>query len=346
MTTTAAAPSNVPPPERSDLRADGLRIGQVSESLRRWRKFKSGFITGLCVVCAAIVVTPLALVFTYLVIKGAGSINFAFFTQLPVPHGEVGGGVVHAIVGSFLLVGMAAFVGLPTGVLGALYVTEYAGPRFASGVRFAADLLNGVPSIVWGIVAYAILVLPKGSPLSLGHYSAIAGSLALAFIMIPLVLRTTEEVLLLVPNGYREAALALGIARWKICTRIVLKTASKGILTGALLAVARVSGETAPLLFTALGNNGWSHSIKDPMAALPLQIFTYAISPYPDENRQAWAAALVLLLLVLTLNVGLRYFTRERGMSKPGRRSPANTATDTAAATATTGGAVTAPAQA
>ena len=291
-----------------------IRVGQVSESLRRWRKFKSGFVSVLCMVCAGLVVTPLALVFAYLVIKGAGSINLAFFTRLPVPHGEVGGGVVHAIVGSMLLVGMAALVGLPTGVLGALYLTEYAGPKFAWWVRFAADLLNGVPSIVWGLVAYAVLVLPKGSPFSVGHYSALAGALALAFIMIPLILRTTEEVLLLVPNGYREAALALGIARWKICTRIVLKTASKGILTGALLAVARVSGETAPLLFTALGNNGWSHSVKDPMAALPLQIFTYAISPYPDENRQAWAAALVLLLLVLALNVGLRFVTRDKGM--------------------------------
>ena len=344
MTSTGLAPSP-PSPRDADLRADGLRVGQVSERLRRWRKFKSAFVAGLCMVCAAVVVAPLALVFTYLVIKGAGSINLAFFTQLPVPHGEVGGGVVHAIVGSFLLVGMAALVGLPTGILGALYITEYAGPRFASGVRFAADLLNGVPSIVWGIVAYAILVLPKGSPFSVGHYSAIAGSMALAFIMIPLILRTTEEVLLLVPNGYREAALALGIAKHKICLRIVLQTASKGILTGALLAVARVSGETAPLLFTALGNSGWSHSIKDPMAALPLQIFTYAISPYPDENRQAWAAALVLLLLVLTLNVGLRYFTRERSGGHPGRKSPV-AAVNAAAATAVTGGAATVPAQA
>ncbi len=343
--TSSSVTLSAPPSNGAAPRADGLRVGQVSESLRRWRKFKSGFVAALCMVCAGIVVTPLALVFAYLVIKGAGSINFAFFTQLPVPRPDVGGGVVHAIVGSFILVGMASLIGLPTGVLGALYVTEYAGPRFASGVRFAADLLNGVPSIVWGIVAYAILVLPKGSPFSVGHYSAIAGSLALAFIMIPLVLRTTEEVLLLVPNGYREAALALGIAKWKICTRIVLSTASKGILTGALLAVARASGETAPLLFTALGNSGWSHSLKDPMAALPLQIFTYAISPYPDENRQAWAAALVLLLLVLTLNVGLRFLTRDRVASgKPGRKTP-GAAAETAAATAVTGGAVTASAQ-
>lgn len=313
-----------------------LRIGQVSENLRRWRKFKSGAVSALCLICAIIVVTPLALVFGYLVIKGAGSLNLDFFIKTPVPHGEVGGGVLHAIVGSAILVGLAALIGLPTGVLGAVYLTEYAGSRFASCVRFAADLLNGVPSIVWGIVAYAILVLPHGSPFSLNHYSAIAGALALAFIMIPLVLRTAEEVLLLVPGGYREAALALGIAKWKITTQIVLRTASKGIMTGALLAVARVSGETAPLLFTALGNNGFSHSLKDPMAALPLQIYAYAISPYQDENRQAWASALVLLLLVLTLNVGLRYLTRDRNTrGKPTRALPAEAAT-----TALTGGAV------
>ena len=344
-----------------------MRVGQVSENLRRWRKFKSAFIGGLCLVCALIVITPLALVFGYLVVKGAGSINLDFFTKLPVPHGETGGGVAQAIVGSFVLIDMAAIIGLPTGILGAVYITEYAGQRFAAVVRFAADLLNGVPSIVWGIVAYAIFVLPngssfsfwnfstwtanpahwhlppRGSVVSVGHYSALAGAFALAFIMIPLVLRTSEEVLLLVPNGYREAALALGIARWKIATRIVLKTATKGVLTGSLLAVARVSGETAPLLFTTLGNSGYSHSLKDPMAALPLQIYAYAISPYPDENRQAWAAALVLLLLVLVLNVGLRYLTRDRLPGGPGKRGKAANAANAAAATAVTGGAVALP---
>ena len=318
--------------------------------------------------CALVVITPLALVFGYLVVKGAGSINLDFFTKLPVPHGEKGGGVAQAIFGSFILIGVAALIGLPTGILGAVYITEYAGRRFASLVRFAADLLNGVPSIVWGIVGYAIFVLPHhrvsftgddflhtgwrrqlvesvmNFTFSLGHYSGIAGALALAFIMIPLVLRTSEEVLLLVPDGYREAALALGIARWKIATRIVLKTATKGVLTGSLLAVARVSGETAPLLFTTLGNSGYSHSLKEPMAALPLQIYTYAISPYPDENRQAWAAALVLLLLVLVLNVGLRYVTRDRlpGGSTRGGKPPV-LAAGAAATTAATGGAVTLP---
>ena len=330
-----------PPPVGPET-STATRVGQVSEGLRRWRKFKSAFVSGLCLVCALIVITPLALVFGYLVVKGAGSINLDFFTKLPVPHGETGGGVAQAIVGSFILIGVAALIGLPTGILGAVYITEYAGHRFASLVRFAADLLNGVPSIVWGIVGYAILVLPKGSPFSIGHYSAIAGALSLAFIMIPLVLRTSEEVLLLVPNGYREAALALGIARWRIATQIVLKTAAKGVLTGALLAVARVSGETAPLLFTTLGNSGYSHGLKEPMAALPLQIYTYAISPYPDENRQAWAAALVLLLLVLVLNVGLRYVTRDRLPGNSARGKTATPAAD-AATTAVTGGAATLP---
>ena len=236
--------------------------------------------------------------------------------------------------------GLAAAIGLPTGVLGALYLTEYAGRRFASYVRFAADLLNGVPSIVWGIVAYAVLVLPYkrgGTFLSVGTYSAIAGSLALAFIMIPLVLRTTEEVLLLVPNGYREAAMALGIAKWRITLQIVFKTAFKGIITGGLLAVARVSGETAPLLFTAFGNTGFSHSLKQAMAALPLQIYVYSISPYPDEIRQAWASALVLLLLVLALNVGVRFLTRDRTSGGGGKKRP-NLAPQ-AATTAVTGGA-------
>ncbi len=314
------------------------RAGQVSEGLRRWRKFKSGLVTGICLICAILVVTPLALVFSYLVYKGIGSINLDFFIHLPVGHNEPGGGVAQAILGSLILVSLAALIGLPTGILGALYLTEYAGPRFASIVRFAADLLNGVPSIVWGIVAYAIFVLPNGSPFSVGHYSALAGAMALAFIMIPLVLRTAEEVLLLVPNGYREAALALGIAKWRITTSIIFKTASKGILTGGLLAVARVSGETAPLIFTTFGNSGYSHSLKGPMAALPLQIYTYAISPYADENRQAWAAALVLLLLVLTLNVGLRYLTRDRGVGgKPGKPKPL--LANEAATTAITGGA-------
>jgi phosphate transport system permease protein len=289
-------------------------ISRMRGSLRahRWRKFKSALTAAICLACNAAVITPLALVFGYLLVKGAGSLNLAFFTQLPVPVGETGGGIANAIAGTLILVAIAAAVGVPIGVLGAIYLAEFSGPRFAGGVRFAADILNGVPSIVWGIVAYALLVLPHGSPFSLGHFSAYAGGMALGLIMIPLVLRTTEEVLLLVPNGYREAALALGIARWRIIIQIIVKTAFKGILTGVLLAVARVAGETAPLLFTALGNQYWTKSLKEPISALPLQIFNYAISPYDDLHRQAWAAALVLLVLVLGLNLGLRFLTRER----------------------------------
>lgn len=318
----------------------GVRVGQVSEGLRRWRKFKSGFVGVLCLVCAVLVVTPLALVFGYLVTRGAGALNWAFLTQLPGSPDEPGGGVVQAILGSFGIVGLAALVGIPTGVLGALYLTEYASPRVAATVRFAADLLNGVPSIVWGIVAYALFVLPHargGSIFSVGHFSALAGSAALAFIMIPLVLRTTEEVLLLVPNGYREAALALGIARWKINLHIVLKTAFKGIVTGALLAIARAAGETAPLIFTTLGNSNLNWDPTKETAALPLQIYQYSQMPSPEANAKAWAAALVLLLLVLGLNLTLRLLTRERanrsGKDKPD--SPAVAATTTA----TTGGA-------
>ena len=340
-TTLPAAPPG--PAAARPTTATAVRVGQVSEGLRRWRKFKSGFVATLCCVCAALVITPLALILGYLVVKGGSSLNLDFFTKLPAPVGEVGGGILHAIVGTFILIGLASVIGIPVGVLGALFLTEYAGPRFAGTVRLAADILNGVPSIVWGIIAYAVLVLPGGSPFSVGHFSALAGSIALAFIMIPLILRTTEEVLLLVPNGYREAALALGIAKWKISLHVVAKTAFRGILTGVLLAVARVAGETAPLLFTALGNSGWSHGLKDPMAALPLQIFTYAISPYDDWHRQAWAAALVLLLLVLGLNVSLRFLTRERSNAAGPRAgkvaTPVVPSPGAAAAIANTGGA-------
>ena len=310
---------------------------RVSDGVRRWRNFKSGLISGLCVLGAVIVITPLALVFGYLVFKGAGSLNWDFFTKTPAPVGELGGGVAHALVGSAMLIAMASLVGIPVGVLGAIYLTEYASPGFASRVRFAADVLNGVPSIVWGIVAYAIFVLPGGSFLSLGRFSAIAGAAALAFIMIPLVLRTAEEVLLLVPNGYREAGLALGIAKWKISLHIVAKTAFRGILTGGLLAVARIAGETAPLLFTALGNNDWGRGLGEPVAALPLQIYAYAISPYDDWHRQAWAAALVLLLLVLTLNLSLRYLTRERIVKAARKRLPPDAPTITPASQAHAG---------
>ena len=229
------------------------------------------------------------MLFYYLVSKGFQSVNWAFFTQLPKPTGETGGGMGNAIVGTFILLAQAAVIGVPIGVLGGVYLSEYGSSRVNWWLRFAADILNGVPSIVWGIVVYALVVEPMRS------FSALAGGIVLGMMMIPLVMRTTEEVLQLVPNGYREAALALGISRWRAIVQIVVRTALKGIVTGVLLALARVAGETAPLLFTAFGNQYWSHSLTEPIAALPLQIFNYANSPYDDWIRQAWAGALVLL---------------------------------------------------
>jgi phosphate transport system permease protein len=246
----------------------------------------------------------LALVFIHLVREGASAVNWAFFTQLPKPVGEAGGGMANAIVGSCILIAIAGVIGIPTGVLGGVYLSEYGNSRVNWWLRFSADVLNGVPSIIWGVVAYGLVVLTTKS------FSAWAGGLALGFIMIPLIMRTTEEVLLLVPNGYREAALALGVPRWQMIVRIVLKTAQKGIVTGVLLAIARIGGETAPLLFTAFGNRFWNNSLSDPIAALPLQIFSYAISPYDDWHRQAWAGALVLVSFVFLLNITVRFFTR------------------------------------
>jgi phosphate transport system permease protein len=272
-----------------------------------WRKIKSALACGIAFVSAVLVITPLGLVFFHLVINGASSVNWDFFTKLPAPVGAVGGGMVNAIVGSLELLALAGVIGIPIGVLGGVYLAEYGSARLNSILRFLADVLNGVPSITWGVVVYGLVVLRfKG-------FSAYAGGLALGLIMIPLILRTTEEVVLLVPNGYREAALALGVSRWKTIVHIVMKTASRGIITGILLALARIGGETAPLLFTAFGNRFWNHSLSEPIAALPLQIFTYAISPYDDWHRQAWAGALVLVSGIFCVNVLVRILTRGRG---------------------------------
>jgi len=274
-----------------------------------WRKAKSGLACTIAFVSAVLVISPLGLVFGYLLIKGAGSVNLDFFTKLPTPVGVPGGGMANAIVGSLILLALAGVIGIPVGVLGGVYLAEYGSARLSSALRFVADVLNGIPSITWGIVVYGLIVLRfKG-------FSAYAGGFALALIMIPLILRTTEEVILLVPNGYREASLALGVSRWKTIVHIVLKTASKGIITGILLALARVGGETAPLLFTAFGNRFWNHNLSQPIAALPIQIFTYAISPYDDWHRQAWAGALVLVTGVFCVNVLVRVLTRQRGAS-------------------------------
>src|SRR5664280_202047 len=283
-------------------------ISPITSSSRQhaWRQLKSRTMAMVMFCCAVVVMAPLFLVLYFLVREGATSLDWAFFTQLPKPSGELGGGMANAIVGTLVLLAMAAAIGVPVGVMGGIYLAEYGSERANSWIRFTADVLNGVPSIVWGMVVYALLVVPFKT------FSAYAGGVALGLMMIPLVMRTTEEVLVLVPQGYREAGLALGIARWKIITVIVVKTALKGIITGILLATARVAGETAPLLFTALGNNFWTHRLSDPISALPLQIFAYAISPYDDWHRQAWAGALVLMALILGLNILVRVLSRDR----------------------------------
>jgi phosphate transport system permease protein len=270
------------------------------------RKFINHFMQAMTCACALLVVVPLCLVFYHVLKSGLGSINWAFFTRLPKPVGESGGGMANAIVGTFELLGLAAAIGVPVGVLGGVFLSEYGSGRLNWFIRFGADVLNGVPSIIWGMVVYALVVVP------MKRFSALAGGMVLGMMMIPLIMRTTEEVLRLVPTGYREAALALGIAQWRAILQIVVRTALKGIVTGVLLALARVAGETAPLLFTAFGNRFWNHHLSDPIAALPLQIFNYAISPYEDWHQQAWAGALVLLLFVAIINVGVRWLTRDR----------------------------------
>jgi len=364
----------------------------------QWRKATNVFMQTLSCVCAILVILPLLLVFFHLLSQGASSINWAFFTQLPKPVGEAGGGMANAILGSFILILLASLIGVPIGVLGGVFLSEYSHRQLNWWIRFFADVINGVPSIIWGMVVYGLVVVPLGLPFrgtvsavaadqkhftvlepdgipqvftvdaqtrfklgggnqlaslspgtdviisfhassddtqsaetiypsslwrvallkavgwhnSIAGFSTLAGALVLGLMMIPLIMRTTEEVLQLVPTGYREAALALGIAQWRMIAQIVLRTAMKGIVTGVLLALARVAGETAPLLFTAFGNAYWTHKLTEPIAALPLQIFNYAISPYDDWHRQAWAGALVLILLVSAINIGVRVLTRDR----------------------------------
>ncbi|HXW97932.1 MAG TPA: phosphate ABC transporter permease PstA [Gemmatimonadales bacterium] len=271
--------------------------------LRRW---VSNFMVGLMVVAVIIAVLPLLFILLNLVIKGAGSLSLGFFTRVPVPAGETGGGVANAIVGTLLIVGAASLIGVPLGVAAGIYCAEYPGSRLATVTRFVADVMNGTPSIVVGVFAWTLIVARQK------HFSGLAGSCALAMLMIPMVMRTTEELIKLVPNSLREAALALGYARWRTSLGIVLRTALPGIVTGSLLSVARVAGETAPLLLTALGSQYFSLNLNQPMAALPLTVFQYAIGPYEEWHRFAWAAALVLILVVLTLSVLARLATRRR----------------------------------
>lgn len=275
-------------------------------SLNQRRHVVSGIMISLTYVAAIIATLPLLLILFHLLMKGASSISLDFFTRMPQPVGEAGGGMANAIVGTLILIGIACAIGLPLGIGGGLFLVENRGTRFANVIRFLADVLNGLPSIVLGIFAWEFMVRP------LGHFSALAGGVALGAMMIPLVTRTTQEMLSVVPNSLREAALALGYPRWRTSLAIVLRTALAGIVTGALVAIARIAGETAPLLFTALGNQFWSTKIGEPIAALPLQIFAYAISPYAEWHALAWAGALVLIGMVLIISIVARAVTRSK----------------------------------
>lgn len=266
----------------------------------RWRKFVSGFMLTMTGVCALISVSALFLILGYLVVRGGTSINWAFFTRLPAPVGEVGGGMANAIVGSGKLLLLATLIGVPIGFFGAIYLAEFSGHRMAFIVRYSADLLNGVPSIVIGVFAYGVAVLP------FKQFSTLAGGFALGVMMIPITLRSTEEFLRSVPNALREGAMALGASKWQMIATVIVPAAYRGILTAILLAFARVAGETAPLIFTALGNSFWSPGWTQPTASLPVTIYNYALSPYEDWHRQAWAGGLVLLVLILVINIVAR----------------------------------------
>jgi phosphate transport system permease protein len=270
-------------------------------SLRR--RITDRVMTGAAVLTVLLVLAPLIAIFGYLVYRGIGAINWAFLTQMPKPVGEPGGGMANAIVGSALILGIASIVGVPFGVGAGIYLAEFGRNRMGAAIRFTADVLNGVPSIVIGVAAYAMLVLHR-------HFSALAGGVALAIMMVPTISRTTEEMLLLVPQALREAAYGLGIPRWRTTLSVTLRTATSGVITGVMLAFARVAGETAPLLFTTLGNSFWNLHIDQATAALPLQIYVYANSPYDDWHRQAWAGAFVLIVLIVSSVAAVRFAVR------------------------------------
>ena len=270
----------------------------------RTRRFVDRLASGLAAICTIALLVPLALILGYLLVKGVTALNADFFTRLPQPVGEVGGGMANAILGSLTLVALACVLGLPIGILTGVYLAEHGRTALGATVRFCADVLNGVPSIVIGMYAYTLVVLPmKG-------FSAYAGGIALGVIMLPIVARTTEEMIRLVPTSLREASLALGVPMWRTTISVVLRTARGGILTGIMLAIARVAGETAPLIFTAFGNQYWQSGLRGPIASLPVQIYTYAISPFDDWHRQAWAGALVLMTLIAATSLSVRLLTR------------------------------------
>lgn len=276
------------------------------------RKIISRVFELLCAGAVLLALVPLALILFYVIKEGFGALNWAFFTQMPKPVGEVGGGMANAIVGTLILIGLAALFAVPIGCICGIHLAEYPHSKFSSVVRFAADVLNGVPSIVIGIFAYAVVVLP------VKRFSALSGGVALGLLMIPIVVRTTEELLRLVPPGLREGALALGASRSRAVFTVIVPAALPGILTGVLVALARVAGETAPLLFTALGNRFWSTSLTQPIASLTVQVFTYANSPYDDWHRQAWAGAFLLVMIILSLSIIARVSVRRlERMNRP-----------------------------
>lgn len=281
----------------------GLRQA-ISESFERTKFMRyvwDKIIIFVLIGCALLVLIPLFSILFDLLHQGFSSVSFDFFTKLPKPVGEHGGGMANAICGTLILLGLAVAVGVPIGLGAGIYLSEYAGHRLANVIRFITDVMNGIPSIVYGMFAYTLFVLPMKS------FSALAGGAALGFMMIPIVTRTTEQFLRMVPASLREAGLALGAPRWRVIMDIVLQTAMGGVITGIMVALARVAGETAPLLFTAFGNRFWHNGLTEPIAALPLQIFSYAISPFDDWHRQAWAGALVLILLVFIVNIVANY---------------------------------------
>ncbi len=281
----------------------------TSQEVSLWRRLTDWGATGFAILAAILVLVPLLAIFAYLVIKGVGSVNWAFLTQTPKPPGETGGGMANGIVGTGLILAVGSVIGIPLGIGSGIYLAEYGRNRFGDVIRFTADVLNGVPSIVIGITVYSLIVIRQK------HFSAFSGGVALGIMMIPTVARATEEMLLMVPNVIREAAYGLGIPKWRTTLSITLRTASAGVITGCMLAFARVAGETAPLLFTAFGNQFWNLKLNQPTAALSLQVYTYAISPYDDWHKQAWAGSLILILLIVGAVAAVR-ITTSRGMMK------------------------------
>lgn len=293
------------------IRSLPQRSAGIERAIRARRTLTNHLVTGIAILSTAIVLVPLVAILGYLIYKGASSLNLNFFTKVPAPVGESGGGMANAIAGSGIILAVASVIGIPLGIAAGVYLAEYGrGGLMGNLVRFTADVLNGVPSIVMGIAAYGLIVV---------HYkfSALAGGVALAIMMVPTITRTTEEMLATVPHALREAALGLGIPKWRTILSVSLRTATPGIITGCMLAFARVAGETAPLLFTAFGNNFWNFNLTQPMAALPLQIYVYALSPYDEWHRLAWAGALVLIVLIMASVTLVRLYAN-RGTIKGG----------------------------